>query len=131
MSFAGHVDGAAKTQLYSNAELFILPTRSENFGIVVAEAMGHGLPVITTTGAPWKELADVGAGWWINLDDHYLDAAIREACAMAPEQLKEMGKRGRELATSKYSWHSIGGQAYAFYRWLCSSGPQPPFVHVD
>jgi glycosyltransferase involved in cell wall biosynthesis len=37
-----------------SADIMVLPTYSENFGIVVAEALALGVPVITTTGTPWK-----------------------------------------------------------------------------
>src|SRR5205085_480101 len=54
--FSGEVSDVDKWLVYGRAELFILPTRSENFGIVIAEALGSGLPVITTKGAPWASL---------------------------------------------------------------------------
>jgi len=54
--FAGPVFGAEKDALYRLADLFVLPTYSENFGVVVIEALEHGCPVITTKGAPWSEL---------------------------------------------------------------------------
>ena len=50
--FAGLVEGAAKERMYRDADLFILPTLSENFGIVINEALSYGVPVITTHGAP-------------------------------------------------------------------------------
>lgn len=50
--FLGSVFGNAKYKLYRDADLFVLPTHSENFGIVVAEALASGTPVITTKGAP-------------------------------------------------------------------------------
>ncbi len=48
--------GEDKIRTYRQADLFVLPTYSENFGIVVAEALAYGIPVITTKGTPWEEL---------------------------------------------------------------------------
>jgi len=54
--FTGPVYGADKDALYRKADLFVLPTYSENFGVVVIEALAQGCPVITTKGTPWAEL---------------------------------------------------------------------------
>ena len=61
---ASHVEGFAKEELYRRADFFVLPTFSENFGSVVAEALGYGVPVITTKGAPWEDLLNHKCGWW-------------------------------------------------------------------
>ena len=58
----GPLFGVAKEQAYREADLFVLPSYSENFGIVVAEAMGYGVPVLTTTGCPWREIESVLVG---------------------------------------------------------------------
>ena len=57
VEFTGPVYGAAKTRLYVASHLFVLPTFTENFGMAIAEAQAHALPVITTRGAPWSGLA--------------------------------------------------------------------------
>ena len=56
ITFAGPVYGGEKERLLDAADLFVLPSRSENLGLVVAEALGAGVPVIATRAAPWREL---------------------------------------------------------------------------
>jgi len=58
--FIGPVYGEEKARVMADADLFVLPTRSENFGLAVAEALARGVPVITTKGAPWSELENCG-----------------------------------------------------------------------
>ena len=53
-SFTGEVFGVQKADLLAKAELFVLPTHSENFGLAVAEALAHSTQVIVTYGAPWS-----------------------------------------------------------------------------
>ena len=118
--FTGALDDDAKWSAYARADLFVLPTYSENFGIVVAEALWAGVPVITTKGTPWKELEDRKCGWWIELPEEEakakglgeqwsaLDSALREACGAAGiRALPEMGARGRALVEERYTWAAV------------------------
>ena len=100
----GEVAGEAKDCLLGNAEVFVLPSYSENFGIVVAEAMAWGRPVIATTGTPWKEVAEVGAGWWVKPEEEPLAKALEEAMGKGPEALDAMGAKGRALVERSYGW---------------------------
>ncbi len=108
--FQGPVEDSEKWQVYRNADLFVLPSHSENFGIVVAEALAAGLPVITTTGTPWQDLERCGCGWWVEPEVSEIRKALNEALALTDEERWAMGKKGRELVKDQYSWKSIGAQ---------------------
>jgi glycosyltransferase involved in cell wall biosynthesis len=111
----GEVQGEMKDCLLANAEVFVLPSYSENFGIVVAEALSWGRPVITTTGTPWKEVADVGAGWWVKPEEEALAGALAQALAKGREEIEAMGAKGRELVERSYTWASPAAKLIAAY----------------
>jgi len=104
--FIGEVTDGPKWELYRKADVFVLPTRSENFGIVVAEALASGLPVITTREAPWGQLQTHGCCWWVSVGVEPLVVALREAISLSDEQRREMGARGRKLIEDNYTWPS-------------------------
>jgi len=60
VQYLGEVDGRRKAQLFHEASLFILPSCSENFGVVVGKTLSFGVPVITTRGTPWADLTIPG-----------------------------------------------------------------------
>lgn len=123
--FPGEVWGEEKNRLYCSSDLFVLPTFSENFGLVVAEALSCEVPVITTRAAPWHELEEERCGWWIDTGVAPLVAALREALAMAPDELHEMGVRGRQLIEDRYTWEPIGHAIVEVYDWMLGKQPKP------
>jgi glycosyltransferase involved in cell wall biosynthesis len=125
VSFPGPVFGEHKSALYSGSELFILPTHSENFGLVVAEALAHGVPVITTRNAPWQDLAAHRCGWWVADEDEALLRALREAVALPPPELRAMGERGRIWMERDFGWDNVARQMIGVYAWLCGRGDRP------
>jgi len=113
--FIGAVYGNEKWDLYRNADLFVLPTYSENFGIVIAEALATGIPVITTKGTPWQELETEHCGWWIDLNVENIINAIKRAIDKSPTELYEMGLQGRKLIEKNYDIKTIVQQFQEFY----------------
>src|SRR6185436_14152308 len=82
--WTGPLAGEAKRDAYAAAELFVLPSLDDNFGIVVAEALGAGVPVITTHATPWAELIEQDCGWHVPADVDGIRGALREAFARGP-----------------------------------------------
>jgi len=129
--FTGFVDGARKQACFDEATLFVLPTYSENFGIAIAEAMANELPVITTTGAPWRDLVEHRCGWWVEPGVKGVSSALMEATACSAEDLRAMGRRGRQLVIDKYSWSQIGATGLEVSDWLLNqSNLKPAVVNV-
>ena len=115
----GPLDDDMKWQAYARADAFVLPTYSENFGIVVAEALYSGLPVITTQGTPWSELVSHRCGWWIDNGVENLADALRELMALSDDERNAMGARGWQLVEEKYTWPSIARKMAEEYERIC------------
>ncbi len=128
--FPGPLYGEDKLRAYAQAQLFVLPTESENFGLVVAEALAHGCPAIVTQGAPWQGLQTERCGWWIANDTALLAHTMNDAMHLPRTVLAAMGARGREWVMRDFSWKAIGQQMDASYRWLLGDADQPSCVHL-
>lgn len=128
VTFIGQVLGEEKRALLARASLFVLPTRSENFGMVVPEALAHGTPVITTTETPWADLRRRGCGWTINPDREELERALRHAMSLPPENLREMGTIGRQWMRAEFAWGRIAEKMQLTYEWLHYGGKRPDWV---
>lgn len=130
VEFAGPLFGEDKITSYREAELFVMPTHSENFGIVVAEALASGTPAIVTNGAPWAGLNTHSAGWWIDIGVDPLVACLEKTLAMAPHSLAGRGAAGREWMLSEFSWGRVATMMDGTYRWLLKGGEAPSWVKI-
>ena len=124
-TFEPALDGHEKWKALQSSDLFVLPSYSENFGISVAEAMGCGLPVITTRGTPWKVLEEKECGWWVPADPHSLMIALKDATSRTPHSLQQMGERGRRVVEERFSWNEIASAMVEGYEWLLNKGKPP------
>lgn len=128
VSVRGAVADDDKWTLYRSADLFVLPTHSENFGIVVAEALAAGVPVITTHGAPWGTLERERCGWWTEISADALMAALAEATSLAEADLRAAGERGRAYALRTFSWDQAAADLLDVYLWLLGECEAPACV---
>lgn len=116
VNFVGPQYGEDKWAFIRSADVMILPTYSENFGIVVAEALAVGVPVITTHGTPWEDLETYKCGWWINLSVSNLERTITKVIEMSPSVLEQMGCQGRKLVIEKYEIKAVTNNIIALYK---------------
>jgi glycosyltransferase involved in cell wall biosynthesis len=128
--FTGPVYDRQRDELMAEAELFVLPTRSENFGITVAEALSFGVPVLCTKGAPWQELTKHGCGWWVDVDVDALRVALHQALALSTTELASLGERGREWIGREYTSRAQAVKMSATYEWLRTHDSKPSYIHT-
>jgi glycosyltransferase involved in cell wall biosynthesis len=115
VAMIGAVSGQAKSDVLANADLLIAPSYNENFGMVVAEALAHGVPVVASTGTPWQRVEEVGCGLWVDNSPCSLAEAIKCAAGMP---LSEMGAKGRQWIERDFSGPRVGARMMELYRRL-------------
>jgi glycosyltransferase involved in cell wall biosynthesis len=112
----GAADDSRKWSLLDQCELFVAPSKTENFGMAIAEALQSGTPVITTTGTPWRELLEHDCGWWVETGPDPLLTALAEATTAGAGRLLAMGARGSRLIADQYTWDRIAAHTIDLYR---------------
>lgn len=123
-----HASGAGRVMTYSGedrpppygvASLFLLPSHSENFGLVIAEAMAYGVPALVTDGTPWSGINEAGRGWCVPWEAY--GEALRGATAETHDQLRARGARARDWVVAEFSWEKSARDLEAFYGQLKAS----------
>ena len=129
--FTGEHIGVAKDDALARADLFVLPTHSENFGICVAEALAAAVPTIVSKGAPWDQIENKRAGWWPDIGIEPLVECLTNALSCSAEDLQAMGERGRIWMAEDFSWSASGKKLADVYQWLSNGGVKPECVRID
>lgn len=122
VSFDGPLDDEAKRAAFYACELLVLPSHSESFGIVVAEALAHGVPALTTSATPWAALPDRGCGWCVAPSPSAIAQGLAEATAREPAALRMMGAKGRAWMAAEFGWDAVANQFIAAYTQLVAAG---------
>lgn len=107
----GILNGQEKVDFYTNADLFVLPSHTENFGVVYVEAMAAGTPIVASTNTPWQEVESVGCGRWVPNSIENTANAMLDLLSRDREQLR---KNAIEYV-QKFDWSSIALQFKHLY----------------
>jgi len=117
ITFTGWIDGDEKNAVLSGASLLVLPSRQENFGLCVMEAMAHSVPVLVSPNVNLAvEIAAANAGWIVPLDKIALAEKLAEALS-DPEELTRRGLAGLQLS-QKYAWENSARELADLYQTL-------------
>lgn len=109
-------DGNNRPPPFAIAELFLLPSHSENFGLVIAEALAAGVPALVTDTTPWNGLALHSAGECVGWDRYA--ARLRDFLSLPPAELSQLGRNGRAWMERDYTWSAAAAKLLDFYRSL-------------
>ncbi|NEQ49792.1 MAG: glycosyltransferase [Leptolyngbya sp. SIO3F4] len=114
----GFVSGELKAQILQVADVFVLPSYYENFGIAVAEAMMAGKPVVISDQVHiWQDIKDSQSGWVTPCEQTGLTQALIDALAN-PFERSQRGENGRQFATDNYGWDAIAARMLDTYHQL-------------
>lgn len=102
INFLGVVVGIEKEELFANAKVTILPSYTENFGLVVTESLAQSTPVIASTGTPWQILEENGVGFWVNNSPDSLKCTIENIMTMSKEKYDIMSGKARPFVEEKF-----------------------------
>jgi glycosyltransferase involved in cell wall biosynthesis len=108
--YLGSVFGENKWSVIRRAGFVVLPSFTENFGVVIAESMAAGVPIITTNQTPWSVLNSSESGAWVPINE--FEPKLREFLEFDQRKLDEMGVRARNVIEKEYSWKKRARQFY-------------------
>jgi glycosyltransferase involved in cell wall biosynthesis len=110
-------NNSSKIKLFNKYDLLALPTKNENFGLVILESLSRGLPVLTTTNTPFCDIEEFNAGWIIN--DSYLELKLilYKIFNTSKKDFLKKKKNAIKLA-NRFSWSRIFSDYVNFYKKL-------------
>jgi len=123
--WVGETGDVEKWALLSAADLLVLCSDSESFGMSALEAMAAGTPVVVTHTCPWADVENAGAGFWVAQEPEAMAGAAL-AVLSDSGRAAAMGARGRALAIARYSWEAAASALAARYRDII--GHIPPLI---
>jgi len=116
--FVDHLGPEEVKQAYVDADVFVLPSYTENFGMTIIEAMACGCPVVISDQVNiWREVKEAGAAMVTSIDPAEIAPAIRRVLKDR-ELARAMGARGRAEAENRYSWPKIVDRLTEIYQML-------------
>lgn len=123
--YLGEKVGLELDNIMRLCDVLVLPSHSENFGLVVAESLNKGIPVLTTNSTPWTDLVKYKCGWVVDPSVEGLRQGIR-CCLNTPKDLLiTMGNNGRKFI-SKYDAVKVSKFNTLIYKYCINSNRNIP-----
>ena len=124
--FEGPIYGSQKVNIISSSDLFVLPTFSENFGIVIAESLSRGVPVITTKAAPWKILNERNCGLWVDNTSEGIYKGLETAFNWSDDEILTIKNNCIKFSKENFLWENIVPNTIELYEWLLKENKKMP-----
>jgi len=125
----GAVHGARKAEVFAAADVFVLPSYSENFGIAAAEAMAAGVPVVVSDRVGIaRDIADARAGVVTSCEPSAIAGAIAQVLD-DPAEASTMAERARQLVAERYSVDAMSLSLMSMYEEILARSPAPARLH--
>jgi glycosyltransferase involved in cell wall biosynthesis len=114
--FLGFIEYSKMPEYYSASDLFVFPSRRESFGLVLAEAMASGLPVVSTNVTAIPEVIKDGeTGILVPPNDPEKFAKAVNSLLNDPQRMREMGIKGRERVKEYFTWDKVAERAIRYF----------------
>jgi glycosyltransferase involved in cell wall biosynthesis len=123
--FLGPQFDSARAAAYQNANALVLPSFSEGLPMGVLEGWAHSLPVLMTHHCHLPEGFAAGAALPIEPEAESIAQGLQTLFEMEEGELREAGRRGRELVAARFTWSQAASSLHEVYRWMLGTGPQP------
>ena len=102
IEFVGQVEGHEKQKLLADAFWTIMPSHTENFGLVVLESLAQNTPVIASKGSPWEVLETEKLGFWVENSPEELSRTLRKIVTMDASVYEDYRSRGRAFVIENF-----------------------------
>jgi glycosyltransferase involved in cell wall biosynthesis len=129
--FLGPLYGTDKRDAFAASDVFVLPSHGEGAPMAVLDALGAGVPVLTTQRTPWEDLCKHRCGWWVPDTTGPIGDALVDMSQLSREDLVSWGSRGKDLVSASYSWESSAEKCHQLYLWLLRLAERPQCVQTD
>ena len=129
-TYVGHVGGEQARAVWAAADAFILPSYSEGFSMAILEALACRLPCVVTTTCHFNELDAAGAAIVVEPTADAVTAGLRVLLDRSNAERAELGRRGRALVETEYTWDRQAERLTGLYRWVAHGGTIPEAVEA-
>jgi glycosyltransferase involved in cell wall biosynthesis len=116
IDWIGEVWTDEKWPYLQGADLFCLPSYSENFGLAILEALQVGTRVLTTNQTPWSAIASWNAGYVVDPTEGAIGSVLVEQVTKSPQWSLQLRDLLAQKIHSTFSWDAIGSRYLQLYR---------------